>query len=165
MPLMGEFRIRLYDNVQNWNDRCKNRWRGNASRARNAYIKDKDLARIFFFFPLHFSPLHPSQRIGLDVHYFHRQFMRCFAEKFRGRDHFDEGDLYSGGTHRVKIGISRIMELLVQPADRFRFKMRRDQSIKEQTGDAFNSLHLSQSNFFLCVELYPFIFSIHRFLC
>lgn len=32
--------------------------------ARNAYIKDKDLARIFFFFPLHFPPCTPLK--GLD---------------------------------------------------------------------------------------------------
>lgn len=85
----GEFRIRLYDNVRNSNDRCKNRWRGNRA---GLDIKGKeDFSRIFF--PS--IPLHPCQRGWHGVHYLRYQFMRCFAEKFSSKDHFgDEGSSF-----------------------------------------------------------------------
>lgn len=129
-------------------------------------IKDKDLAgSSFFFFPLHIFPVAPLSKGWLDVHYFH-QFMRCFAEKFRGKDHFDEGDLYSGGTHRLKIGISRIMELLVQPIALVLKCVAINRS-KSKRGTLLTSLPFIFLNPICSFVLnyYPFIFSIHRFLC
>lgn len=73
-------------------------------------IKDKDLARIFFFLS---SIFFPSQRIELDVHYFHHQFIAMLrGKKFRGKEPLWRRRSLSWV---VKIGISRIMELLVQP--------------------------------------------------
>lgn len=109
MPLMGEFGTRLYDFTSKI--RTIVRIGGvETVEFETSTIKDKDLARIFFFLS---SIFFPSQRIELDVHYFHHQFIAMLrGKKFRGKEPLWRRRSLSWV---VKIGISRIMELLVQP--------------------------------------------------
>lgn len=158
MPLMGEFGTRLYDFTSKIRTIVVRIGGVETVEFETSTIKDKDLARIFFFlssspfFPLSKDrtrcPLLPSS-IYSDASWKEIQRQRTTLTKEIFILDGENRDIANNGITRAA----------------FRFKMRRDQSIKEQTGDAFNCppfIFLNPICSFV-IELYPFIFGIHRF--
>lgn len=143
MPLMGEFRTRLYDNVQNSNDRCKNRWRGN-SRIRNIYHQRQRFSKDLLFSLLHFFPLSKDRtRCPLLPSSIYSD--ASWKEIQRQRTTLTKEIFILGGENRdiANNGITRAAFRVLKCVAINRSKSKRGRML-------LTALHLSQSNLFLC---------------